>query len=170
MIPEWRESKGSSDGFIQSKKYRNMIEIRISDMVDFAYVLDKEGKVYHLFFFDKNSAILYNKSIENQTLKVSLQKTVILLQDKGYLKEGDSITIIRYGDEFYSDFMKTWRESIPSYEIIEEEATLQERAMSLGIEEEKTSSILLNLDFYSKEFTRNLPEEKSMEEILNERG
>lgn len=162
VIPEYKEKLGSSDSFVNAGQYKNMIEIRLDSQTDFALLLNQKGEVYHIFFFDNSSVFLYNKNIENHNLKESMQKILVLLVEHGYWKSDSKVEVIRYGDEFYSEFLATWKDlsfrySLPE-EILEKEVSLEDRALELGIHGESVSAILLDMDFTSKEVVKNAPD------------
>lgn len=153
-IPEYKASLGSSDGFINSKNYYNMIEIVIDQKTDFGIMIDKEGKINHLFFFDSSSTFLYNKNIENMKLDKGLKKIIQILTDNSLLSDESSCEILRNNDEYYSNFMIVWK-SLVSCNNIEKKISLSDRAKDFEIYEDSNSSILWNLDFYSKEIINN---------------
>ena len=159
VVPDMKAKLGSSDNFVSSGHYQNMIEIRIDQKTDFGLLLNEEGKVFHIFFFDNSSVFLYNKNIENHNLKDSLIKVVQILGQEGILKDTSKIEVTRYGEEFYSDFIHSWEDishvySIPK-EILEKENNLDQKSLELGLEPGSLSAILLNMDFYSKEMVKN---------------
>ena len=160
VIPEYKEKLGSSDRFLNTNHFQNMIEIRM-DSLDVALLINEEKEVYHLFFFDNSSVFLYNKNIENHSMEDSLSRMVSILIDKGVLSKETSVEIIRYGDKFYPEFRKAWEEisaqrNIPK-EIVEKKISLEEKAKELGIQEDSVSSILFDMDFTSKELVKNVP-------------
>lgn len=167
MIPEYRASQGSSDTFIRSSKYQNMIEVVINETTDFGIILDKEGKINHLFFFDNSSVVLYNKNIENQTIEVGLHKMIPILIENHLLSSGSSITIYRDKDDFYSSFEKIWDELIRKYSvetnILEKVQSINDRAIQLGIDTTSFESMMVDLDFYSKEMIKNYKEDNKTE-------
>ncbi|MBP5678999.1 MAG: hypothetical protein J6X28_04150 [Bacilli bacterium] len=163
VYPDYKKSQGSSDAFIRSDDYENMIEIRINDQTDFAYILNSKEQVYHLFFFDNTSSILYNKNIEYQSIEKSIATTIPILIENQYLKNGDSVTILRASDTLYPQFQKSWDKIILQYSLVietsEKVQTLEEKARELGMDTSSESSMLLDLDFYSKEFAKERPKE-----------
>lgn len=158
-IPEYQESLGSSDSFISSNKYQNMIEVRIDGRCDFALVLDSKGNIYHLFFFDNASTILYNKNIENHNISDGLSIMVPILIENSVLTSSSFIEVFHVNEKFYSDFRSTWDNLLLKYSIdtstLEKVISLEERALELGFDADSNSSILMNMDFYSKEFVKN---------------
>lgn len=168
MIPEYRKSQGSSDHFIKSSQVSNMIEIYIDSSTDFALVLDLEGNIYHIFFFDNSSLSLYNENIESKTLDQGLEIVVKKLIENDIIKQ-DSQVEIRYAEKkYYNQFKNTWNQLVNKYSLpvnyIEKKQTIEEKAKELGINSESTA-ILLEIDFYSKEMIKNITTKK---EPLNE--
>lgn len=159
VIPEYKNKIGSSDSFVQSSHYRNMIEVKIDSQTDFAFLINEEGKVYHLFFFDNSSVFLYNKNIENNHLEDSLKESVRLLIQYDCLRSSSKVEIVRYSDEFYDVFKKAWKKETSSFSlpksILETKYSLEEKALDMGMANSSTSEILLNMDFYSKEIVKN---------------
>lgn len=160
MIPEYKASLGSSDGFINGKKYYNMIEVIIDDKTDFAFIVDSDGNINHLFFFDTSSLCLYNRDIENKTLEKGLKKSLLILEEAGLIRDGSNCLIYRNNDYYYESFKNSWDaitqfdgvNTNDTYEVIK----LDERAQVFGVYDvENTSTILLNLDFYSKDIISN---------------
>ena len=163
MIPEYRESQGSSDSFIRSSRVANMVEIRIDGTTDFALLLDQEGNIYHLFFFDNSSVALYNKNIESQTIDKGLKIIVPILIEKNLLHEGSKVELLRAKDENYTSFLTSWSDLIRKYSIttntLEKVQGMDEKAMELGIDTSSFASMVLDMDFYSKEIIKNTEKE-----------
>lgn len=153
-IPEYKASMGSSDPFINSKKYNNLIEIKINQNTDFGIIIDEDGNINHLFFFDSSSVFLYNKNIENMKLDKGLKSIIKILMDNSLLSDESSCEIVRVNDKYYSNFMIVWK-SMLNCNNTEKKTNLKDIAESFGIYEDSTSSILWNLDFYSKDIVSN---------------
>lgn len=159
VIPEYRESQGSSDSFIRSSRFQNMIEVRIDDKTDFAFVLDKTGIVYHLFFFDNTSVFLYNQNIEGSRIDVAISRVIPILIENELLQNTSSIEVLRDNDEYYPEFQKKWMEVLSKYSLsnssLEKVVGIEERGKELNMESEDLSNLLLEMDFYSKEIVKN---------------
>ena len=153
-IPQYKEKYGSSDSFISVKKYQSMIELKIEDSIDFAYVIDKNQDVYHLFFFEKNDYCLYNQDIENKSLLESIQKSVEILMKQQYLTKDSSVTIVRYSDQDYDLFLKNFKSVLTDYHLstsfLEEKSTIKEKVESLDVGNFSEKNALKQLDLYSK--------------------
>ncbi len=161
MIPDFQKSQGSSDGFIKTNKYQNLIKIKIDDATDFALVLDSEGKIYHIFFFDNSSVFLYNQNIENKELNSSIKSIITILIENNILKNNSKVEIIHASDEQYNSFNKEWNNILNELKIktntSEEVKSLEEIARIYGIETNNVTTTLLELDLYSKEFIKENP-------------
>ena len=174
LIPEYREKYGSSDTFLNSNRYVNMVEIVIDDDMDFSLAWDSKNTVFHLFFLHKNAICLYNQDIENHSFDESLSLIFPILIQKGYLKENSTFRVIRYGNEGYEQFLNSLHHSFEQYflpQTFEEtESTLEQKGMELGLSVLDPNNILQSLDYYSHEFTKeSVKEEKDSETVsLNE--
>ena len=72
VIPDVRSQYGSSDRILNPNKCVNMIEFKVDDNIDFAILIDKNSKIYHILFFENDSYVLYNRNIENNSLDIGL--------------------------------------------------------------------------------------------------
>ena len=149
LIPELKEEYGSSDTLINTKQYKNMIEFNIDD-TNFIMAINNRNNIYHIFFLDKSSLVLYNKNIENNKIEDSLDKAINLLINNKILNNNSNIIITRYNDEEYIAFINGLKSILNKYnlnnEIIEKTNTLEEKAKELGL----SSYNLISLDYYSK--------------------
>lgn len=154
FIPEYRAKMGSSDYFVRSEDYSNMVEISIDNHSDFVFVWNDEEVIYHMFFLSKDSSCLYNKNIEGKNFEEAITLSLRLLDRDHYLDEKSSIKLIRYGDKNYSDFLELFTTNLHQYgifNIIEEENTLENKSRELGLDANSKKFILFALDLYSKE-------------------
>ena len=158
LIPEYKTKFGSSDKIVNPTKYKNMVEISLDNGIDFALLIDENKKVFHIFFFTEESYCLYNKNIENTTIKESSNQIIKELIENDYLKTTSNIKVTRYTDAYYEYFINKWKESLKKYgintEVIEETNTLDNKSQELKINPLSTSSIIVNMDYYSKEIIR----------------
>ena len=171
MLPEYRERYGSSDTFLRTKNYHNMYEMKIDQSVHFALVLNDKKQIYHIFFFNKEAKVLYNRGIENHSIEDALHKTISLLVERGYLKEDSIITLIRFGEGNYSEFLTSLYSNLEEYHIeknvIEKQHSLEQLAQELHVEGNSNTEILRNLDYYSKETIGFLTDEVEKEDMDN---
>ena len=154
LIPELKEQYGSSDKFMNTNKYYNMIELKIED-INFAIVLDQNNTIYHLFFLSDSSTCLYNQEIEGKPLEESIQKIVTIILENQTIKN-NTFSMVYYEQEnnqIKELFLDNFSQKNIELTIEENRKTLKERAEELGINTKNQQTILSELDFYSKEIT-----------------
>ena len=158
-LPEIKKEFNGSGRIIDTNNYKNMFEFKIDEETDFILILNKENKIYHIIFLSKESNVLYNKSIEDNKLKESIEETIKTLISSNYLKNNSSITIIRYNDSYYNEFKNELKKTLSKYKINnnfkEEESSLLSIKTRLNLEGNDNESILRNLDIYSKNYIIN---------------
>lgn len=155
MIPEYREKYGSSDTFIKTKDYQNLFEVEIQPNIHFAFVYNHKKQIYHILFFTPESRALYNRGIENHSIEDALQKSISILMERDYIEDNTSISLTRYGESGYAEFITSFHSCMESYKVepilTEKKSTLSKLAETLKVEGKKDHEILRSLDFYSKE-------------------
>ena len=156
VIPELRQSYGSSDAFLSTSRYQGMVEFQIDETVDFAILLNKENNIYHLFFFHPSASCLYNQNIEKSlSLSEGFDTILSLLIQYNFVKKDSSINLIQY-DDVSPTFFSEWQKVLEKYEIFSsskiETSNLEILAQRFGLDSLKNdTSILQELDFYSKD-------------------
>ena len=170
VLPDVKSNMGSSDHYINAKQYSNMIEFNVDNKVNFAYVINKDNKVYHLLFFNDNSVCLYNNGIENTSVSEAINSTFKILIENEYLKSNSKISITRYNDNKYTDIKKYIINSLNKYgintEILELTNTLENKGKELGITNLDDNSMILRfIDIYSKEFINDTGRDNKKVEI-----
>lgn len=175
VIPEYKSSIGSSDRFIKTSDYKNMIEFNIDNKVNFALVINEEKKIYHIMFFNEDAVCLYNKNIENSSISDGFNKITQLLIENGYLTSNSIIKVTKYDDYYYDEFKSSLSLILTKYKLntnfIEDSSTLNVKADVLELNvnmEADNESILRALDTYSKEFCRiekNVSKKDSKQEL-----
>lgn len=159
-LPELKASLGSSDTFINTSSYQNMLEFNIDNKINFAVVINDNKEIYHLIFFDKSSIILYNQNIEGNSIDTSLESIIKILIENNYLTSTSIIKVTRYENTYYDTFKESLLNVLTKYQlntnIIEAENTLSIRCSELNLEGTTSESLLRELDLYSKEFTRDI--------------
>ena len=167
VIPQYKEKFGSSDSFILFDQYDNLFEINISNGAHFTLAYNKKGKIFHIFFFNEESFVLYNQNIENLSLDKALDKIFYILKNNGF--HNQTITVTYYEEEGYSSFKKKINELLnnPS-NYIENKDSITNLAKRLGIDSDKDSSIIRELDFYSKEIIKDIKDRKSYDDSYYE--
>lgn len=162
VIPDYRKNIGSSDKMINTSIYKNMIEIKINNKVNFAILINDESKIYHLLFFSENALCLYNKNIENTEIYDGLEKIVKLLIENNLLDNFSNIKIIKYNDFYYKNFLNNFKLIFNKFNLksdfFEIESNIKEKLLDVDLivkDEKDLENILINLDFYSKELIKS---------------
>ena len=155
-IPEYKKSIGSSDKFINTDIYNKMYEFNIDNKINFSIIIDENNNIYHMFFFDKESACLANKNIENNKLEEGLKKIYIGLIEKDYLTNTSNINIIRYDNK--ENIIYDIVSNLNRFYNIKGNINISDSTIENKINELKLDSIeesyLKDLDLYSKEYIR----------------
>lgn len=156
VVPELKQSYGSSDAFLSTSRYKGMVEFQIDGAVDFAVLLDKEDHIYHLFFFQPSTSCLYNQNIEkSSSLSDGFDTILSLLIQYNLVKNDSFMSLIQYGD-VSNTFFDEWQKMLKKYEISSnsklEKSSLDILAKRFEFDNLKNDeSILQELDFYSKD-------------------
>ena len=156
VIPDYKRSIGSSDKFINEKIYKKKYEFNIDNKINFSIIIDENNKIYHMLFFNKESACLANKNIENNTVEEVLKRIYSILYENNYLTNNSNIKIIRYDnkDEIIYDLVRDINKEYNINGIINiSDSTLENKINELKIESLE-ESYLKDLDLYSKEYIR----------------
>lgn len=165
MIPEYKNMYGSSDKIVNPEKMDNMIEIKVDDVTDFIILIDKNKNIYHMIFLSKYSTRLYNKNIENNNLTNGIDNIIRILIENNLLKTNSKIELNRYNDNIYSDFISVFKSNLGKYKIntnfIENKLDILKKSKSLNVETGPINTIIVNLDFYSKELLDSYKDYKS---------
>lgn len=157
-IPEFKNSLGSSDHFIDTNNYEDLVEIQINGTPNFGIITNK-NKIVHLFFFDNPATCLYNKEIETKTISKGMKIIIDQLIENNYLKQDDTLTITNYNNKSYSTVKSSLEKELVEQNItislIEKNNTIIERAQELNITATEESKALKEIDLYSKNIIRH---------------
>lgn len=172
FFPEYKKTLGSSDSFINTSSYQDIIEIKINSTPDFAVVTSTDNKITNILFFDKKSACLYNKSIENKVIETAIEKTIKILIENDYIRSHDTITLTQYNGTSYrkvkSSISSTLENLGVQFNFIEEKKTLKEKAKELDLDDTSEESLIRLIDIYSKGIIRNYKNDTSSSDNLVE--
>lgn len=157
FIPEYKNSLGSSDSFLDTKNYDGIVEIKINDQPDFILVTQKDY-ISAILFFDKKSLCLYNQNIENRSIEEGINIIVEQLIKNNYLQSASTITFAKYTEYSYQQVQTAFKNKLQALKVTvnyaEIQLTLKDKAISLGIEDVDSEEILRKLELYSKEIVR----------------
>lgn len=74
VIPEYKNSLGSSEKIFMYGNYKTSIEIKIETGPEFILIVNEDNQISNIFFENEQSTILANKDIESKNLLLPLQK------------------------------------------------------------------------------------------------
>lgn len=173
FLPEYKKTLGSSDGFIDTSSYQDIIEIKINSRPNFAVVTSTDGKIINLLFFDETSTCLYNQNIENQNITTSTKEIIEILIKNGYLKSGDTITLTKYEGTSYQEVKTAIESTLEKLDVqinlLETTNTISQKAQELSVDTTDEQYILRSIEIYSKDIIRNYKNNtSSSEQILEE--
>lgn len=155
IIPNYYKMFGSSDKFINTTKYKSLVEFKIGE-TNFGIVIDNKKEVYHLLYFDKTSTCLYNQNIENNNIDIVSNQIIRILINNNLLKNDTKIILTKYEDDYFNDVKNSFTKYLEKYQldnkIIEENNDLINKAKTISSEKiDSNSYALIVLDLYSKE-------------------
>lgn len=171
FIPEYKNNFGSSDKYIDTTGYEDIVEIKINENLNFALIISKD-KITNILFFDKNSLCLYNQDIENSKIEESINRIINILKNNDYINNTSTITIMKYQGKYYEQVLTSIKKELNILNIIpiyvEKTTTLQDKGKTLSITEKDDVSILKELEFLSKNIIRNKKYNVSEENNYND--
>lgn len=170
FIPEYKESLGSSDKFLNTKECDGIIEIKINDKPNFMIVTEK-NIIRGILFFDNAALCLYNQSIENKTIEEGIPSIIKILIENNYLTASSEVTFVKYTENSYQTLTTVFKNKLQELKVPvryqDLQLTLDEKAISLDIDISSSSNILREIELYSKEIIRhNKNTESEYEEPL----
>ena len=170
-VPDIKKQFGGSGKIINTKNYKNMVELNIDDKIDFIMVLDNDS-IYHIFFLDNNSLYLYDKDIENNKINKSINIIVKILIENNLLKKTSQITLTKYNNYKYNEIKKELLNNLKKYSInnniIETNSSMAKLKERYNLSSSKESQLLLELDLYSKNKVINNKEKENNDIIVKE--
>ena len=168
-VPEYKKNLGSSDRLFFSSKYKNIVEIKIDDKVDFSLLFDNKARIYHIFFLDNNSTCLYNKNIENKDINNALKIIIPKLIENDLLKS-TSVISVSYCEDYLIDSFKNELNAVLSNYNLQllidmKKISLVDIAKEKNIAGDSQDELLYNLDFVSHEFISDRESISNKEEL-----
>lgn len=157
FIPEYKDSKGSSDTYININEYESIIELKVNKKTNFLLVITK-SKISNILFLDETSFCLYNQNIETNSLTEGIDKIITILIENKLLKEESEIILTKYNNEYYDEIKEILKNKMAEKYIgvtyIEEKNTIEEKASSLSLNSTDKDVCIKELELYSKEIIR----------------
>ena len=157
VIPEYKETQGSSDKYIDTEKYIDIVEITINNKPNFALVIENKT-ISNVLFFDSEAMCLYNQNIEGSSIKEGTTKIVELLITNDYLKQNYFLILKNYKNVAYEQVKSDLLQALTDLEVNvilqEETSSVEQKAKSLDIEKETEESNLKEIELVSKNIVR----------------
>ena len=172
IVPEYKEKYGSSDKFLLTGHIINLFEINIDNGAHFSLAYNKKEQIYHIFFFNEESIVLYNQNIENLKLRDGLNKIIFLLKKNGLSNQ--DINILYFEDEDVIEFEKVFQDLLSEYSIVSNctfhKSNYEDLKSRFSIDEDDIDGIIRNLDFYSKEKIKDIKDKLSSDSLNYQEG
>lgn len=123
--PEYKASVGSSDNYVDTDSYKEIVTISMQSGPEFTLVTNKKDKISNILFTNQDSLCLYNKNIEDQDLNDSIDGIIKILYNNKYLTN-EEITITSYNStsKLKNKLINKIKKDYSSIPIIEDTLTL----------------------------------------------
>ncbi len=158
FLPEYKKSLGSSDTYIDTSNYDDLIEIYINNKPNFM-IVTKKDTINGILFFDKESLCLYNQNIENSKIEDGINIIIEQLIKYDYLKSTSTITFVKYSDKSYQKVTTSFKSYLNELNVpvnyIEKTSSLEEKRVLYNIDVTENEQIIKELELYSKNIIRN---------------
>lgn len=158
VIPEYQDAKGSSDSYIDTEKYTDIVEVKINNKPNFALVITNKT-ISNILFFDQESLCLYNQDIEGLSIKDGTKQIIELLIENDYLKQNYFFIITSYKGTSYetvrNNFVSVLRDLSVNVTLQEENSSIKQKAKYLDITEEDETKALKEIELISKDYVRH---------------
>lgn len=158
VIPDYQNSQGSSDKYIDTDTYTDIVEVKINNSPNFALVIT-ENKISNILFFDQKSLCLYNQDIEGTTIKEGTKKIIELLIENNHIKQDYFLILTSYKNISYettkNNILKVLNNLSVTITLQETSSSINEKAKELNIEEEEETKQLKEIELYSKDLARH---------------
>lgn len=128
-FPEFKKMISDIDNFINIDEYDTIVGIKIESGPEFLLVSNND-KITNILYLNSAATILYDKEIEKNNIKTSLDKILNILEEKDYLQT-KKFTLVMYPDNknyneiksiiskkiLINEENKTYKDTINEYEI-----------------------------------------------------
>lgn len=128
-FPEFKKMISDIDNFINIDEYDTIVGIKIESGPEFLLVSNND-KITNILYLNSAATILYDKEIEKNNIKTSLDKILNILEEKDYLQT-KKFTLVMYPDNknyneiksiiskkvLINEENKTYQDTVNEYEI-----------------------------------------------------
>lgn len=162
-FPEFKKMISDIDNFINIDEYDTIVGIKIESGPEFLLVSNND-KITNILYLNSAATILYDKEIEKNNIKTSLDKILNILEEKDYLQT-KKFTLVMYPDNKNYNEIK----SIISKKILinEENKTYQDTVNEYEISVSTGESQIRSIMKYSYIIISEYKNEKLNEGITN---
>lgn len=170
FLPEYKESKGSSDTYIDTESYQDIIELTVNNKTNFALVIT-DNTITNIIFLNQQSTCLYNQNIENTTITEGTKEIVELLIENNYLKQLSTINLTTYKNKSLSSVKTALEQAINNLgleiTIATSEKTITQKASELNVSGNDEEELLKQIELYSKDIVRKVTNDVSQSTTQN---
>jgi len=178
VTPEYQIKEHLNDLILWTNQYKNMVELKIEDQLDFIMAIDKEGKVMKTFLTNKDACILKEQEIEGKTISESLDILISVLVRNDKINKNSNLLVIRNNESYYSDFSNNLVEQLTMYSLnssfTEKKESLEDLGKRFSISSSNEKLILMGINIYSNNIEESctslnqIQKEELKEEVAKE--
>lgn len=169
VIPDYQKTQGSSDQYIDTETYTDIVEIKINNKPNFALVTTK-NQISNILFFDQESLCLYNQNIEGTSIKEGTKKIIELLIENDYLKQDYFFIMTNYKNSSYEETKKYLLKALSDLSVNitlqEESSSIESKAKLLNIKANDETSALKEIELTSKDIVRHYKNDVSYQSTI----
>lgn len=170
VIPEYKASQGSSDKYIDTENYTDIVEVKVNNKPNFALIIT-DNQISNILFFDKESLCLYNQNIEGLSIKDGTKKIIELLITNDYLKQDYFLILTKYKNKSYEEtkqyLLTALQDLSVTVNVQEESSSIEQKAKENNITDKDEISSLKEIELLSKDIVRQHNNDVSYQSTIN---
>ncbi|MBQ2909262.1 MAG: hypothetical protein IJE53_00475 [Bacilli bacterium] len=170
VIPEYKASQGSSDKYIDTENYTDIVEVKVNNKPNFALIIT-DNQISNILFFDQESLCLYNQNIEGTSIKDGTNKIIELLITNDYLKQDYFLILTKYKNKSYEktkQYLLTALQDLSvTVNVQEESSSIEQKAKENNITYKDEISSLKEIELLSKDIVRQHNNDVSYQSTIN---
>lgn len=170
VIPEYKASQGSSDKYIDTENYTDIVEVKVNNKPNFALIIT-DNQISNILFFDQESLCLYNQNIEGLSIKDGTKKIIELLITNDYLKQDYFLILTKYKNKSYEEtkqyLLTALHDLSVTVNVQEESSSIEQKAKENNITYKDEISSLKEIELVSKDIVRQHNNDVSYQSTIN---
>lgn len=170
VIPEYKASQGSSDKYIDTENYTDIVEVKVNNKPNFALIIT-DNQISNILFFDKESLCLYNQNIEGLSIKDGTKKIIELLITNDYLKQDYFLILTKYKNKSYEEtkqyLLTALQDLSVTVNVQEESSSIEQKAKENNITYKDEISSLKEIELLAKDIVRQHNNDVSYQSTIN---